>query len=62
MIMDLGETDLFEILAEHKKQKNLTVNKVRFFWEEILHCIRAVHLQNIIHCDVKPENFIRLVT
>ena len=57
--MDLGEADLFGILEEHKKQKDLTVNKIRFFWEEILQCISAVHDKNIIHADVKPENFIR---
>ena len=62
MIMDLGEAELFGILEEHKKQKDLTVNKIRFFWEEILQCISAVHDKNIIHADVKPENFIRYLT
>ena len=59
MIMDLGEADLSKILAEHKRRKDLTVNKIVFFWEEILHCIRAVHEKNIIHLDIKPDNFIR---
>ena len=33
-------------------------SKIRFFWEEILHCVEAVHEKNIIHLDIKPENFI----
>ena len=58
MIMDYGEADLHGILSEHKSQNNLTINKIRFFWEEILNCVQAVHEKNIIHLDIKPENFI----
>ena len=39
MVMDYGEADLSSVLDEHKKQNSLTMNKIRFFWEEILHCV-----------------------
>ena len=58
MVMDFGVSDLYAILLEHKKKNSLSLNKIRFFWEEILYCVSAVHAKNIIHLDIKPENFI----
>ena len=56
--MDYGEADLHSVLLEYRQQNNLTMTKIRFFWEGIIHCIDAVHDKKIIHLDVKPENFI----
>ena len=36
MLMDIGDTDLFKILNAHRKNKTLSINKIRFFWEEML--------------------------
>ena len=56
--MDYGEADLHSVLLEYRQQNNLTMTKIRFFWEGIIHCIAAVHDKKIIHLDVKRENFI----
>lgn len=58
MVMDFGDSDLYSILSDHRQNNNLTMNKIRFFWEEILNCLAAIHEKNIIHLDIKPENFI----
>ena len=36
MLMDIGDTDLSKILNAHRKNKTLSINKIRFFWEEML--------------------------
>ena len=36
MLMDIGDVDLFKILNTHRKNKTLSINKIRFFWEEML--------------------------
>ena len=58
MVMEHGDADLGVILGEHRHEGNLSINKIRFFWEEILKCVGAVHQKNIIHLDLKPENFL----
>ena len=58
VVMEHGDADLGVILEEHRQEGNLSINKIRFFWEEILKCVAAVHHKNIIHLDLKPENFL----
>jgi hypothetical protein len=36
MLMDHGDTDLYKILSCHRKNKRLSITKIRFFWEEML--------------------------
>ena len=58
MVMEHGDADLGLILKEHRSNENLSINKIRYFWEEILKCVEAVHDKNIIHLDLKPDNFL----
>ncbi|KAI9708260.1 MAG: Dual-specificity kinase, spindle pole body (SPB) duplication and spindle checkpoint function [Bogoriella megaspora] len=30
----------------------------RFYWQEMLHCLGAVHAHDIVHSDLKPANFL----
>ena len=36
MLMDIGDEDLSNILSTHKRNKTLSISKIRFFWEEIV--------------------------
>ena len=36
MLMDIGDVDLFKIVNTHRKNKKFSINKIRFYWEEIL--------------------------
>lgn len=58
--MEVGETDLAKVLTlRHASADSiLDVPFVRFYWAEMLHCVRAVHRFNIIHSDLKPANFL----
>ena len=58
MVMEHGDADLGLIFKEYRQKEKLSINKIRFFWEEILKCVEAVHNKNIIHLDLKPENFL----
>ena len=31
---------------------------VRFYWQEMLECLAAVHAHDIVHSDLKPANFV----
>jgi serine/threonine-protein kinase TTK/MPS1 len=31
---------------------------VRYWWKEMLQCVRSVHDKNIVHSDLKPANFL----
>ena len=35
------------------QQKKFSIN----IWMGILNCIKYIHMNNIVHCDLKPENF-----
>ena len=52
MVMEHGDADLGVIFRENRKKENLSMNKIRFFWEGILKCVEAVHDKNIIHLDI----------
>jgi len=30
----------------------------RYYWQEMLHCVAAVHAHDIVHSDLKPANFL----
>lgn len=32
--------------------------QLRFYWQEMLRCVRACHNHRIIHLDLKPSNFV----
>ena len=39
-------------------QKELTDNKIKFYWEEMLEAVQVIHREGIVHRDLKPGNFV----
>ena len=39
-------------------QKELTDNKIKFYWEEMLEAVQVIHQVGIVHRDLKPANFV----
>lgn len=53
ILLEYGDTDLRFIL-----QENLSVNFIRFIWEQIILIVKRIYEERIVHCDLKPSNFI----
>ena len=56
VVMELGQETLADILSRGE----LSLTEVREHWSSVLSCVENLHTNNIIHCDIKPENFIIL--
>ena len=56
VVMELGQHTLADILSGG----DLSLAEVREHWDSVLSCVENLHTNNIIHCDIKPENFIIL--
>ena len=54
VVMELGQDTLADILSRGE----LSLAEVRGHWNSVLSCVEDLHANNIIHCDIKPENFI----
>ena len=58
ILMERGECDLSHILSKLDRDERLTPSKIRFYWEQMLEAVQAVHGHGIVHADIKPPNFI----
>ena len=58
LLLERGELDLEKIIRRLKCNNNLTPSKLRYFWEQMLECVNAIHEQGIVHADIKPANFL----
>jgi serine/threonine-protein kinase TTK/MPS1 len=59
MVMELGQLDLAQIIKQARTNgTELAPSSVRHYWHEILNCVRACHLDKVIHLDLKPANFV----
>lgn len=60
MVMEYGETDLGKLLKKNisRNDKHLNANFIRFVWHQMLLAVQTVHAQKIVHCDLKPANFL----
>ena len=58
ILMERGECDLSHILSKLEKDERLTPSKIRFYWEQMLEAVQAVHEHHLVHADIKPQNFI----
>lgn len=60
VLMEIGESDLEKILAYRLNcdEATLDINFTRYYWKEMLECVRAVHEYNVVHSDLKPANFL----
>lgn len=55
LIMNLGEADLANIL---KSNIPLSPQWIRHYFWQMVESIHALHHSGILHCDIKPSNFI----
>ncbi|ORY26275.1 hypothetical protein BCR39DRAFT_541804 [Naematelia encephala] len=57
MVMECGEID-FAMLLDEQRGRRLNTNFVGLYWEQMLEAVHAVHLENVVHTDLKPANFV----
>ncbi|KAL8293359.1 hypothetical protein RQP46_000060 [Phenoliferia psychrophenolica] len=57
MVMEQGEVDLATLLQE-KATKPVSLNFVRYIWEQMLEAVQVIHDENVVHTDLKPANFV----
>lgn len=59
ILMECGESDLCRMLQERAKSKlPLDYNFIRYYFSQMIHAVRIVHEAKIVHCDLKPANFL----
>lgn len=63
--MEAGETDFAKILrlklegdASGSSNGKLDIPFTRYYWQEMLTCVQAVHRHDVVHSDLKPANFV----
>lgn len=57
IVMEYGEVDLCHMLRE-RAEKPRDYNFIRYCWQQMLHAVRIVHAAKVVHCDLKPANFL----
>ena len=63
VLMEMGESDLNRVLTQRLnagEDATLDLTFTRYYWQEMLECVRAVHAHGIVHSDLKPANFLLL--
>ncbi|KAI1123743.1 kinase-like protein [Nemania abortiva] len=64
LLMEMGELDLYTLLKKRFSPDNSPESAkfdpvfVRYYWQEMLECLAAVHAYDIVHSDLKPANFV----
>ncbi|VDK80686.1 unnamed protein product [Litomosoides sigmodontis] len=56
VVMEKGDTDLATFLKTRRNQIDEIF--IRFYWSEMLKCVRTIHEKGIVHSDLKPANFL----
>ncbi|KXJ92008.1 putative Serine/threonine-protein kinase mph1 [Microdochium bolleyi] len=60
LLMEMGEMDFNTLLRLRLSPEDAKFDPVfvRYYWQEMLECLSAVHAHNIVHSDLKPANFV----
>ncbi|KAK8887143.1 hypothetical protein M9Y10_038181 [Tritrichomonas musculus] len=60
MVFELGDTDLRRFIDNtgEKQNKRLEPNYLRYLWQQMLYCVQELHSRNVIHGNLRPENFV----
>lgn len=60
MLMEYGEADLSKLLRSKRAASagGIDANFIRYMWQQMLRAVRTVHAAKIVHCDLKPANFL----
>lgn len=61
--MELGELDFNSLLKNRQSRAkapthSFDITFVRYYWKEMLECVRAIHARAVVHSDLKPANFV----
>lgn len=56
MVMEKGDSDLRKVLQQYKTP--LPLYTLMNFWYQMLQCVHYIHSKDVIHSDLKPENFL----
>ena len=75
LLLELGSADFKQILQRSKSELVTRLrlakesqqfevrdyfNQVRVYWQQILKAVQAAHDAGVIHCDLKPANFLNV--
>ncbi|XP_043278081.1 probable serine/threonine-protein kinase dyrk2 [Venturia canescens] len=52
---ELMSLNLYELIKKNNYQ-GFSISLIRRFANSLIQCLRLLHRENIIHCDLKPEN------
>ncbi|KAF4529528.1 hypothetical protein B566_EDAN015186 [Ephemera danica] len=52
---ELMSLNLYELIKKNNYQ-GFSLNLIQRFTRSLIQCLRLLHRENIIHCDLKPEN------
>ncbi|CAH8823366.1 unnamed protein product [Trichobilharzia szidati] len=69
LVMEKGECDLSKIIIEYASEGSSTSSSKRhirpmlpsaviFYWDQMLRCVKELHDLEIVHLDLKPQNFV----
>ncbi|PGH18162.1 TTK protein kinase [Polytolypa hystricis UAMH7299] len=60
VLMEMGESDLHKVLTLRLNTEDAVFDPVftRYYWKEMLECVKSVHDFDIVHSDLKPANFL----
>ncbi|XP_069131521.1 dual specificity protein kinase TTK-like isoform X1 [Argopecten irradians] len=59
IVMEHGTVDFANFIKNRLKDEGrLSPNTIKFYWEDMLQAVGALHKQGIIHSDLKPSNFL----
>ncbi|KAK4240634.1 kinase-like domain-containing protein [Achaetomium macrosporum] len=59
LVLEAGELDFQAFLrGRNAEDSEFDPTFVRYWWKEMVECVRAVHAKDIVHSDLKPANFV----
>lgn len=57
VVLEKGTTDLSKIIKQ-LSTRHLPLHKLIYYWMEMLYAVQQIHRHGIVHCDLKPSNFV----
>lgn len=61
IVMEKGDDDLSKVIHAFQREggvKKLSPHMIRFYWQEMLKVVNEIHINGVVHADLKPVNFI----